>query len=634
MSGVAGIVRFDGQPVEHDLLNGMHTVLRHRGADGMGVWRSQLAGLIYAGRHITPESAAEPLPYQSLTSGAVITADARLDNRQELIGELGIADHAIADSLIILRAYEKWGENCPDRLIGDFAFAVWDPAQRQLFCARDAMGVRPFYYFEGPSCFAFGSEIKAILQVPDIPRRLDETTVGDYLCHVFQDPEITFYRGIRRLPAGCSLTVRDGLCQISCYWNPDPNREIRLRSDAEYAEGFRSIFTEAVRCRLRSDRPLGSTLSGGLDSSSIVCTTRDLLKQSNRSPLHTFSAIFPGLPEKQLARIDERDYINAVVQAGLIEPSYVEADRISPLADLDRVLWLHDEPAFGPNMYIHRALHRAANERGVGVMLDGLDGDTTVSHGFDYLAQLLQRGRWISLAREAGALARQYEMPTSNVIWRFAVRPSAPEAAVQAWRFVRGRKEPNHREMGLLNFDFARRTGLIDRLNTPAPRPFLPPSPRANHLAGIRSPLMTYALELVDRSAAAFSLEARYPFFDRRLIEFSLALPLSQKLCQGWTRMILRRAMQGILPPEIQWRRTKGDLSPSFVHGFLRTGRTALERALSEDASLIEPYLNLSALRQMFDHIITSPRKSSEDSLTLFGVVMLSSWLRKVKVSP
>src|SRR5271169_6843065 len=226
MSGVAGIVRFDGQPVEHDLLNGMHSVLRHRGADGRGVWRSQLAGLIYAGRHITPESAAEPLPYQSLTSGAVITADARLDNREELIGELGIADHAIADSLIILRAYEKWGENCPDRLIGDFAFAVWDPAQRLLFCARDAMGVRPFYYFEGPSCFAFGSEIKAILQVPDIPRRLDETTVGDYLCHVFQDPEITFYRDIRRLPAGCSLTARDGLCQISSYWNPDPNREI------------------------------------------------------------------------------------------------------------------------------------------------------------------------------------------------------------------------------------------------------------------------------------------------------------------------------------------------------------------------------------------------------------------------
>jgi asparagine synthase (glutamine-hydrolysing) len=633
MSGVAGIVRFDGQPVLYDLLQQMHTVLRHRGADGMGIWQSPLAGLIHAGRHITPESSFEPLPYRSNTSGAVITADARLDNREDLIGEIGIADHEVPDSQIILRAYEKWGQDCPDRLIGDFAFALWDPARQQLFCARDAMGVRPFYYFDGPSCFAFGSEIKAILQVPDIPRRLDETTVGDYLCHVFQDPEVTFYRDIRRLPPGCSLTVGDGKCRTSPYWSPDPKREIRLRSDAEYAEAFRSLFTAAVRCRLRSQRPLGSTLSGGLDSSSIVCTARDLLRQSNRPPLYTFSAIFPGLPEKQLARIDERNYIHAVVRAGGIEPSYVEADRISPLADLDRVLWLHDEPAFGPNMYIHRALHHAASERGVGVMLDGLDGDTTVSHGFDYLAQLLQKGRWISLAKEAGALARQYEMPTANIIWRFAVRPSAPEAAVEAWRFVRGRRQFNHREIGLLNYDFAQRTGLIDRLNTAAPRRLLPLSPRMNHLDSIRSPLMTYALELVDRSAAAFSLEARYPFFDRRLIEFSLALPLSQKLSQGWTRMILRRAMQGILPAEIQWRRTKGDLSPSFVHGFLRTGRTALERALSEDASLIEPYLNLSALRQMFDQSITAPRKSSEDSLTLFGVVMFSNWLRKAKVS-
>jgi asparagine synthase (glutamine-hydrolysing) len=634
MSGIAGIIRYDGEAIQNQLLETMQSSLRHRGFDWNGTWQSSCAGLVYLGNHITRDCYAQRLPYESPTSGLIITADARLDNREELLDCLRITDQNTPDGEIILSAHEKWGEGCPDHLLGDFAFAIWDPSRKQLFCARDHMGVRPFYYFHSQRCFVFGSEIKAILQVSDAPRRLNEAQLGDFLCHVFEDTAVTFYKDIYRLPAGCCVRVDAGGTKIRPYWKLDPSREIQLRSDGEYAEAFRSIFTEAVRCRLRSEQPVGSTLSGGLDSSSITGMARDLLKNSNRSPLQTFSAIFPGLPEKDLKLIDERKYIAAVVNMGGIEPNYVRADLVSPFSDLERIMWHQDEPVMAPNLYMHWALYGAARDQGIRVFLDGLDGDTTVSHGLDYLPQLLMRGRWIRLAKEARALSRRYELSRGDALWRFAFRPSIPEPAIRGWRVLRRRKQPDDHALALLNPDFVRRIRLVDRLHAiEKNEPLIPRSARENHLRSIKAPLIPYTLELADRSAAVFSLEARYPFFDRRLIEFSLAIPVSQKLCQGWPRMVLRRAMHGVLPTDVQWRHSKGNLSPNFIHGLLQCERERLERTLCDDACLIEPYLNIAALRQIFYRNVTASKKSSKDALTLYCVVMLVNWMRKLKVS-
>jgi len=269
MSAILGIYYLDCRPVDRMDLDRMIETLAHRGSDGSGVWNDKSVGLGHRMLWTTPESLHEQLPLTSKNGDLTITADARIDNRDELLAALGLAAWAhgeITDSELILRAYEHWGDGAPERLVGDFAFAVWDERRQALFCARDHLGVKPFYYHQSGRVVAFASEVKALFTVPAVPRRLNATRVGDYLGGIFEDQAGTFYRDVCRLPAGHFMVVAPGTARTQSYYRLDPSREIRLRSDDEYADAFRERFTEAVRDRLRSAYPVGSSLSGGLDS--------------------------------------------------------------------------------------------------------------------------------------------------------------------------------------------------------------------------------------------------------------------------------------------------------------------------------------------------------------------------------
>ena len=415
MSAIVGFYGRDGQPVDRADLERMTESLAHRGPDGAGVWHIGPVGLGHRMLWTTPESLHEQLPLTGKKGDLVITADARIDNRDELITALGLAQWShgeITDSELILRAYEQWGEDSPKRLLGDFAFAIWDERRQALFCARDHCGVKPFYYYQSARALIFASEIKALLSTREVPRRLNPVRVADYLAGIFEDRTSTLYRDILRLPAGHSMTVRGRESRVQPYCWLDPSREIRLRSDDEYADAFRDQFTDAVRCRLRSAFPVGSLLSGGLDSSSIVGAARRVLAEDGRR-LHTFSAIFPGLPASDLPKIDERPFMEAVLAMSGLTPHYVHADRLSPLSELDRVFWHEDEAFLAPNLYMHWALYRAAHQQSVRTLLDGVDGDTTVSHGLDYLSELAGAGRVRTLGREVMALASRQSSGSS-----------------------------------------------------------------------------------------------------------------------------------------------------------------------------------------------------------------------------
>lgn len=256
----------------------MAACLAHRGTDGMGLWCEGPVGLGHRMRWTTPESLHETLPFSRPSEKRAITADARLDNRDELSASLNVSDRAVSDSTLILLAYDRWGDACPERLLGDFAFVIWDGRREALLCARDPMGVKPLYYHHQPNrLFAFASEIKALLCLAEIPRRLNEQRVADYLVPILEDMEATFFRDIVRLPPGHRLLLDSRGLALQRYWSLDPAREVRLDSDEAYAEAFRTLFTDAVRARLRSAYPVGSLLSGGLDSSSITCAARSLI---------------------------------------------------------------------------------------------------------------------------------------------------------------------------------------------------------------------------------------------------------------------------------------------------------------------------------------------------------------------
>ncbi|MBW4566621.1 MAG: lasso peptide isopeptide bond-forming cyclase [Tolypothrix carrinoi HA7290-LM1] len=673
MSGIMGIHYLGDRPVDREDLGMMVETLAHRGPDGADIWIDGAIGFGHRMLWTTPESLLEKLPLANSTGDLIITSDARIDNRDELISVLQLnncASEKITDSQLILAAYEKWGEQCPKHLLGDFAFAIWDKQKQILFCARDHMGVKPFYYhFQTGRIFAFGSEIKALLCLQEIPRQLNEVKVGDYLAANLQDKSNTFYQDILRLPPASSLTVNAQGIQIQSYWTLDPKRELRLNSDEEYAEALREIFAEAVWCRLRSAFTVGSHLSGGLDSSSITCMARQLLIQEgkNRS-LHTFSNIFDAVPES-----DERSFIEAVIAQGDMIPHYVHADEMGPLSNLEEIFRYQDEAIPAPTHFLAWELNDAAQKVGVRVVLDGFDGDNTISHGEGYFAELANKGEWATFALELDAvyeltgasqmsilrqygltsleqLARQgkwvafvkqtneflkhFKVSRRQIFLRHGLKPLLPQFVLQIWRFLRGHSFNTNPDKSMINRSFARRIGLQKRIE-----PFkdflssFPPTERERHWRGLSSGVITQALEISDRYAAAFQVEVRHPFMDKRLLEFCLSLPPEQKFNKGWSRLVMRRAMKNVLPDQVQWRLGKGNMSHTFQYGLLTLDRKVLDEVMLNHLQTAETYVDTNVLRAAYERLISASKVNlQEERLPVWKAAMLALWLRYSKL--
>jgi asparagine synthase (glutamine-hydrolysing) len=575
----------------------------------------------------TPESLTERLPAEHPTTPFVICADARIDNRHDLCQALGSnVKRAPTDSELILEAYAKWGDDCARRLIGDFSFVIWDPHRRTMFCAKDSAGIRSFYYFATPELFVFASEIKALLCVPEVPAVLNETRVGDYLINLYEDRSITFYKDVYRLPPASSLKVTPHDLRERTYWRLDPEREIRMKSDGEYTEAFRAHFNEAVRCRARVAGGLGSALSGGLDSSAIACTARSM----SAEPLHTFSVVFPNLPEQDLKVIDERGFIQTVLAIGNFKPHFIRGDELSPMRDADLVHRHLDEANFAPNLYLHWAMYRTAQQNNVRVFLDGLDGDTTVSHGFENLEEMARRLQFGRLQREATLLAANLfgGSTARRVLWNYCAKDLAPIWMFQAWRLLHGRIRELRENSTLVDPEFTRRLKLRQRAKRLTP-PMKRHTARARHYRALTYSLYPLALEMADKASAAFGVEARYPFFDRRLMEFCLALPAEQKLSLGWDRLVFRRAMEGVLPPEIQWRGSKGNLSPNFHRQLLSRDEANLEHVVSDPAAT-HGFLDAVSMRRAFTEFRAQPLGAGgKHSIQLFTAANLALWLEQ-----
>ena len=635
MSGICGIFRRNSEPVTGPPLEAMLDKLRHRGPDAKAVWLDGAIGFGHCMLRVTPESFEERLPRASAGGAYAITSDARIDNRAELAGKLGLDAHAnLPDSEFILAAYRKWGEACPYMLQGDFAFAIWDAARRQVFCASDPMGVKSLYYYLSGNVFVFASEIKALFALPETPRQLNELRVAEYLVTLFEDRSGTFYRDVLRLPGAHALTVDARNFNVRRYWNLDSERELRLGSDAEYVEAFREVFGEAVRCRTRSAFPVGSALSGGLDSSSVACMARQA-KAADTGPLRTFSLIFPDLPADDRRVIDERPQMQAVIDSGGFEPHFILADRLSPLWQVDRMHYHLDHANCAPNLYLHWAMYNCAQQNGVRVFLDGFDGDSAVSHGFERLTELARTGHWRTLWRETTLLSQNHlaGIRRRRILKEYCVKPLAPRWAYMAWRLAHGRSVAGSPDL-LISPGLKRRTDIERRaraLLAPEYAWSLNRSARSTHEGYISQALYAYTLEIADKASAAFGVEARYPFFDRRVLEFCLSLPAGQKLAQGWNRWILRRAMAGILPAEVQWRRNKGNLSPNFHRRLLDFEREVLEQVVLSDSPELASYIDPAAMRAVYRKYEKTHAHSRGESLQLFAAVNLALWLRSMK---
>lgn len=556
MSALGGVAYFDGRAAQPEALAAAAARQQRRGPDAGGTWHGGAAALTQQVLFTTPESLAERGPLVSPDGALVIAADARLDNRDELCRALGLRDEGQPDAALILAAYERWDGDCAAHLLGDYAFAIWDARRRQVFAARDVMGVRPFFYYHGGGQFAWASDVQALRLVPGVPSRLNEARLADYLTGGVDLAE-TFFAELRRLPPAHTLTVSAAGLKLNRYWDVHAARDTRLPDDDAYAAAFRERVTAAVRARLRSAYPVGAMLSGGLDSTSVVCLARPMLAERGER-LHTYSMLFDSAPAS-----DERQYMAPAVAGGGLEHHTLVMDPATPLTNLEGLLDLSGEPFHHMALALQDHVNHTARGHGVRVLLDGNYGDAVVSHGSARVAELVRAGQWRTAAREMQGVVGRWELKRArtwlNMAWRVGVKPLMPEVARQAarqLRHLRYRDRPFWAAETLINPAFAWRldgdAALRAQIERRARR-FS--STRGENSFGLaRLPAMP---ELYNRIAAGAGLELRHPYLDRRLIEFCLGLPSEQRLRDGLSRVIQRNAMVGILPEEVRQRRSK-----------------------------------------------------------------------------
>lgn len=645
MSAIFGVYNLDGKPVSSKLLEEMSAILSHRGADDSGIWSDEAIGLGHRMLKTTPEASNEKLPFSSRDKSLAVTADARLDNRRELtelLGPFNKSDSSVANSELILSAYEKWGEACAEHLLGDFAFAIWDSRKRQLFCARDHFGVKPFYYYSSENLFAFATEIKALLLLPETSKCLNEVKIANYLVGTFEQKDTTFYRNVFRLLPGHAATINRQDKRIFSYWSLKLPPKLKLNSDGEYAEALRERFAEAVRCRLSTSVPvIGTMLSGGLDSSSITCMARKLLADEKTKQLHTFSAVFD-----QVKECDERQYINAVLRENNVSSHFIVADNYGPFADIDEIVRVQDEPVSASNLYFNWLSYKIAKAEGIKVILDGYDGDNTISHGLGFFTELARAGEWTKLVSENIAYARKINEPWQQTawswVWYFGLDPwiSKNKFTSRARSGVQGikRKVGINKKMAAvnqnlvggvkLNPDFAE---CLSSAEADKKMPFKPKTERENHLWSLTDNGTPFSpLEVLDYASGSFSVEVRFPFWDKRLIEFCLSVPPEQKIRKGWTRMIMRRAMEGVLPTEVQWRPGKTNISPSVNYGLLKFGQKLMDDFIIKNPDSIVEYVDIRSLREAHRRFLKS-EASVKDVMSIQRCIFLALWLQKNK---
>lgn len=628
MSAITGIFYRDGRNVDLKLIKKMNNKLSHRGPDGSAVWCEGPVALGNQMLWTTPESLHEKLPFEDEESGLVIIADARIDNRNELSKELDIYNNEeVSDSYFILKAYSKWGENCPEHLLGDFAFAIWDKDDEKLFCARDHMGVKPFYYYLSDEIFVFATEIKAILTIPEIPNKLNELKLAFFLQVESTDKLFTFYEGILRLIPAHSLSLNQKNTEMKKYWELDPESKIIMDSEEDYINAFREIFAEAIRCRLRSAFPVGFDLSGGLDSSSLVCMAKKILNENNdiySDDLNTFSYVFEELKE-----IDERFYIEKVVDTGGIKSHYIFGDRISPLEQVNTSLSYQDQPYSNPFLPIIRNSYKKMHECGVRTFLCGAGGDYVIYTGKNYFFELAVTFQWYRLIREISASSKLMKNSVYKKFINDIFYPLIPDKLK-----VKLKKVFCHYTLKIscpfnyLNENFAKKLKIngneyskdyqkLIKMNTA----------KKYHYYSLTGDMAQNHFETLDLTSESFSVDPRYPYYDKRLVEFCYSIPTSMKF-KVWNRYIQRVSMEGILPPEVQWRTNKATFCSFLTRNLLLFEKQHLDMMVNNNG-IIKDYVDFEKLRDVYKKYKLNKGISYADTYFLWITLILFLWLMR-----
>lgn len=563
MSAIAGIWRFDGKPgVEADCARMLASQEIYGPHDG----RTWSDGALAMGRRLyrtLPEDIHDRQPLRSRDGRLTLVADVRIDNRAELETALGITHERarqLCDAALLLESLERWGENALDRIVGDFAFALWDEAAQKLMLARDRSGTRPLHFHRGRGFFAFASMAKGLHALPDIPNAPDDQMVAEFLALMPQHGTRSFFKDIDLVRPGHVATVTRDRLDVRRFWNP--RRGTTRMSDDDYVQGLRHHLDQAVKARLRgAETTVGSHLSAGYDSGAVTATAARLMAPAGGKVIAFTSVPREGYdgpaPRNRFGDEGPLAALTAAMHAN-IEHVPIRAGHESPLENLDRYFFLFERPMLNLcNGTWFVAINQAARQRKLGVMLSGQMGNMTISYdGYNLLPELVRAGRFLSWWRNAARLVAK-----SDMRWRGALALSfGAFMPAPIWRWL-------NETFGDAGHDIHTYTALSPRgyeaykLAGIAHASALDVSYRPR-IDGFESRL--WVLQRMDAgpmakgTLAGWGVDVRDPTADKRLIEFCLSVPTEQYLRDGVSRSLGKRALADRLPQAVLTQETKG----------------------------------------------------------------------------
>ena len=581
-------------------------MMSHRGPDGTGFYVKDNIALGHKRLAIIDLSGAGNQPMSNEDDSLHLVYNGEIYNFIELREELLKNGHifkSVTDAEVILHSFEEWGKECLNRFNGMWSFVIWDEKKKELFCSRDRFGVKPFYYLSGKDLFVFASEIKPLLKfIKSIP---NDVLIYDFLkTGIMDHTDETFFQGIKKLPAACFARVSEtGEMKIKKYW--DFKVSERLFSGADDEERgvkiFSDLFTDSVKLRLRSDVPVGSCLSGGLDSSAVVCTMSELLK--GKGDQKTYSSCFED------PRVDERKYIEEVAEKTKAEKNYVFPGPKEFLEELDKILFHQEEPFAGTSIYAQWRVIKEA-KKSVKVLLDGQGGDELLlgyrKFYFFHLKNLLKNKKYLLFFKEA--LAFFSSLQTLRTInFKSGLRYFKLGGKIQG---IDNLLSPDFKKrFSDRKIDFSCQKDISQRIKEDIAKYSLP-----------------VLLRYEDKNSMAHGIETRLPFLDYRLVEKVSLMPFDLKLRNGWSKFILRKAMKGALPEKIRLRKSKLGFATPEESWMKREMKSDIKKTI-ENCRFIIKYINKKELLKALDNFFSG--KSFISSGIIFRFYILEKWGRK-----
>lgn len=598
MCGIAGDYRFGSGSPDKDLVRRMSEILRHRGPDGGSIYTSGRVSLAHRRLKIIDLSDSGIQPMANENGTLWIVYNGEIFNYIELRAELIRSGHRFStetDTEVILHAYEEWGADCLSRFNGMWAFAIYNTHDESLFCARDRFGIKPFYYAPINGGILFGSEIKALLLHPEVGRRPDDEMVRTFLAWGVHDhTEKTMFEGVFQIPPGHFITVSPkGAGEAIRYFKLTVSSETVSTDEINTAapKELLVLLEDAVRLRLRSDVPVGTCLSGGIDSSTVTALINRLIKRESPESVgerqKTFSACFDDPAS------DESRYMNIILDATGASNDRIFPDGACLKEDLARLLYMMDEPFGSLTCYSQYCVMQAASSH-VKVVLDGQGADEELAGYIGYLP---------SLGKELWASGKPLAAITA---WFHALRRHLP-----FFLDARSQLAVRRRRRACIRGDYP----VIDRYHGPLSEIL------RREISETNLPAL---LHYEDRNASAFSIEARVPFLDYRLVEYIASLPLDQKVRDGETKHVLRQAISGLVPDEIVHRRDKMGFSTPEAIWMKEVLADQILALFTTDRFRSRPYWDADCLLHEFEAFLYGKAPYSTD---LWRFACVERWL-------